>query len=185
MMKKLESVRAALAAIGFAFPSGVVAQEVTPDNIATRAAQCFDTAETAVEKLACVGADQPACQAWLKASDPAYVEIPFEAVSFCTGAEYEYWVEAVDRELGYAADVLDVIDASLLAKDPETPEHYFVVGRLFDSQQAWRRYADGFCMTEGLSAVLTQRDVRREVDCRLAKYGARAVELWQMGAMFE
>ncbi len=166
-------------------PSQMLAQEVTPDNIASIAAACYEAAGTAEGKRACVGAEQPACQAWLKAADPAYAEVPSEAVRLCAGVEFSFWEGAVDREWGYAMGVLDALDVSLLETAPGSPPSYFVRPRLEESQRLWRGYVEEFCAATSISATIARRVEPINPDCRLAKYGARAVELWQLGAMFE
>ena len=166
-------------------PSQMLAQEVTPDNIASIAAACYEAAGTAEGKRACVGAEQPACQAWLKAADPAYAEVPTEAVRLCAGVEFSFWEGAVDREWGYAMGVLDALDVSLLETVPDSPPSYFVRPRLEESQRLWRGYVEEFCSATSISATISRRVETINPDCRLAKYGARAAELWQLGAMFE
>lgn len=184
-MIKSAFIQAAMVTFALAMPLGVAAQEVTPDNIAARAAQCYDAAETAAEKRGCVGAGQAACQAWLKASDPAYVAVPSEAVSVCAGAELMFWQGAVDRAWQGAGNLLDTIDAARLEENPDTPRNTLLTIQLDESQRAWGAYVTGFCGAKALTAVFQQREDLPGADCRLAKYGARAVELWQLGAMFE
>lgn len=184
-MKYLKFIQGVVAVFGFVMPFGVAAQEVTPDNIAPRAAQCYEAAETAAEKLSCVGAGQAACQAWLKAADPAYAAVPDEAVRACAGPELVFWQSAVDRAWQGAGNLLDNIDAVRLAENPDTPRNTLLTVQLDESQRAWAAYVSEFCGAKGLAAVFTQRDDGQRADCRLEKYGARAVELWQLGDMLE
>lgn len=162
-----------------------VAQETTPDTIAGIAAQCYETAGTAAEKRSCVGAGQAACQAWLKASDPAFVAVPSEAVRYCAGAEFVFWQSVLDQEWQGAGNLLDTIDATRLTQNPDLPRNRFLTVQLDESQRAWEAYVADFCGAKEMSAAFIQRADLLEEDCRLAKYGARAVELWQLEAMFE
>lgn len=163
------------------FAAALSAQEVTPENIAANAAQCYAVADTFEAKRACIGAEQDLCAAGLISLDTGSMSELWAAESYCGAAELDFWFGQAERELEATAALFRNVDedGSVVPLQERYGEN--VENRLFDAAVAWKTYAFGQCDSVVFVGLFSQVDVPSKEICLLQLSGLRTVELWQAG----